>query len=824
MEFHFKKNTDIFKSQNVASEQSKPRRMVIRVPEMDCPNESRVIDSVLQGIPGAAAEYDYLQRTASVSMPQGGPGAEELAGLIRAAGLGAEPAKDMDTGDNIGVRRMVIRVPEMDCPNESRVIDSVLRGIPGAAAEYDYLQRTASVSMPHGGPGAEELAGLIRAAGLGAEPADGVEAFVCPVCGRCGCCEHERNAVSDGHKTSALRRRADIWCALSGAALLLGMCAALIGQNAASMIMLCSSAMLGAAPLLPRALRSLRAIRPDMNLLMIIAVTGALFLGEYLEAAAVAFLFRVSSMLESWSAGHARSSIEKLLDITPENALIADAAAHGGYRSVPVRTVPVGSRLLVRPGDRVPVDGIVREGNGFVDESPVTGESSPSEKHPGDPLFAGSVNADAALVMESTALYKDSTVARIVKLVGEARENRAESERWVDRFAAVYTPLMMALALLVAVVPLFWGRPFAKNVYDALVLLVISCPCALVISTPAAVASAMARAARNGVLLKGGTYLEIPAQADVVFFDKTGTLTTGDFTVAGIGSFCGMEAGDVLACCASLEAYNTHPIARAVVRESEARALSLPAAADVLNVPGRGAEGVIGGERCMIGSRRWLEEYVRDDAAQGFAFPQDGIPDESSRTLWLWSETRLIGCVRIADTPKPEAKETIEMLRSIKAGEPVMLTGDSPENAAPLAESLGIAEFRASLLPQDKTDHVDNAVKSGKTVLMAGDGINDAPALAAATMGIAVGSAADVAFESADCILARDDLRLVPWLVGLSRRTRGIVRFNIAAALGIKATVFILAACGSATMWMAVAADVGTTVAVTLNSLRLLRN
>ena len=577
----------------------------------------------------------------------------------------------------------------------------------------------------------------------------------------------------------------------------------------------------GARFVVVKAWYAARALRPDIHLLMTIAVAGAIGIGEWFEAASVTFLFALSLLLESRSVGRARHAISSLLDLAPP--VVRLKAESGEEVECPAADVPPGSRFVVRPGERIPLDGVAVAGASAVDQAPITGESMPEMKEPGAVVFAGTINGDGALEVESTRAAQDTTLARIIRLVEEAQGRRARAEQWVERFARVYTPAVILLAVAVFLVPpLVAGAPWETWFYRALVLLVIACPCALVISTPVSIVSALAAAARHGVLVKGGSYIEQPARLRAIAFDKTGTLSQGEARVTAIVPLDGHTEGELLERAAALEARSAHPLARAILRAAEARGIVVAPAEDTQLLQGKGVTGRFRETPFWLGSHRYLLERGQESAAitaQAEALEQDG------RTVVLiGNDDHICGLIAVADAVRPEARGVVAALRGAGIAHLVMLTGDNRATAEAIARETGIDEVRAELLPEDKVDAVGQLVERHGAVAMVGDGVNDAPAMARADIGIAMGAiGSDAAIETADIALMTDDLSRLPWLVGHSRRTLAVIRQNIAFALGVKAAFVILTFSGIATLWGAIAADVGTSLLVVGNALRLLR-
>ncbi len=572
---------------------------------------------------------------------------------------------------------------------------------------------------------------------------------------------------------------------------------------------------------LPRAWLAARRLRPDMNLLMAVAVVGAVAIGEWFEANAVAFLFAVSLALEAWSVGRARRALGALLGLAPKQAhWLRDGAQPV---DVPPEQVPIGARIQVRPGERIPLDGSIVTGESAVDESLVTGESLPADKGPGAPVFAGTINGDGALVVEVTKEAGQTTLARIARLVGEAHARRAPSEQWVDRFARVYTPVVMTLALVVAAVPpLLFDAPFSAWLYRGLVLLVIACPCALVISTPVSIVAGLTAAARHGVLIKGGVYLEAAGRVAAIALDKTGTLTQGRTRVVEVVGLGGHSESEVLARAAAMEIHSDHPLARAIVAAARERGIPFEPAASFEILKGKGAHARLDGREYWLGSHRYLEELGQE--TEEVHARANAMSDEGRSVVAIGNERHACGLIAIADEIRPEARDSLEALRRLGVEHMEMLTGDNAAAARAVARRVGLTAVRAELLPEDKVAAVEALARRYPVVAMVGDGVNDAPAMARASFGIAMGAAgSDVAIETADIALLSEDLRRLPWLVSHGRATLRVVRQNIAAALGVKAVFVMLTLLGSASLWAAIAADMGASLLVIVNGLRLAR-
>lgn len=559
----------------------------------------------------------------------------------------------------------------------------------------------------------------------------------------------------------------------------------------------------------------------NMSVLMTIAVIGAAAIGEWEEGAAVAFLYSVSEMLESWTMGRVRRSIRALMDIAPRAARIRRQA--GEEIEVPVEEIQVGDVMIVHPGEKIAMDGRIIKGVSAINEAPITGEAVPVEKGPGAEVYAGTLNTYGSLEVEVTKLVRDTTIARIIHLVEEAQARRAPSQAFVDRFAAVYTPIVLALAAgVVLVPPLLLGYPWGPWIYRGLALLVVACPCALVVSTPVAIVSAIGNAARNGVLIKGGVYLEQAGALTAVAFDKTGTLTKGEPTVTDIIPLGRLAEEELLQIAASLEARSEHPLAQAVVKAAEARGLTIKPAEDFNALTGRGARGVVSGRTVYIGNLGLFTELGMETKA--VAGRVRLLQEEGKTAMVVATAEDFLGIIAVADEVRETSAAAIAALKRSGIRRTVMLTGDNEATARTIASRVGVDEFRAELLPQDKVKAVQELLQQYGKVAMVGDGINDAPALATATVGIAMGGAGtDTALETADIALMADDLTRLPFTIRLSRAALGVIRQNIGFSLAVKAMAVAAVFPGWLTLWLAILADMGASLLVTLNGMRLLR-
>jgi len=698
------------------------------------------------------------------------------------------------------------RIEGMDCHEEVAILERRFRHLPGLEDfSADVMGQRLHVKY--------DAARISAAAITDAVAETGMRAFV------------DRDEAATATEGQTRLRATLVWT--SGAALASGMVLQLLKIDAGSvaaehlvrgLFMAALAAGVGATA--RKAWTSVRAGSLDINVLMIVAAAGAAFLGEWSEAATVVFLFGFAQALEARTLDRARHAIRALVELTPTEALVCDAI---GEHRIPVEQVAVGSVIVVRPGEKIPLDGDVIKGQSAVNQAPVTGESLPVEKVPGDGVFAGTINGRGALEVRVTRLGRDTTLGRIIHLVERAQAQRAPAQTVVERFARIYTPAVIALAAAVAVIPpLMVHGSWEAWLYRALVLLVVSCPCALVISTPVSIVAALAVAARKGVLIKGGAHLEALSRVACVAFDKTGTLTRGRPEVVEIVAFDGTPASSVVALAASVEQRSTHPIAQAILDHASSTGIAAPAADDVTVIAGRGARGQVGDRQVLIGNHRLFEEQCLCSAD---IHDRIAAIDAAGLTAVLVARDREpVGIIAVADRPRESARDTVDRLRAQGVARIVMLTGDSRGTANAIATELGVDDVRAELLPEDKVAAIEELRRAHGAVAMVGDGVNDAPALALADVGIAMGAAgSDAALETADVALMADDLLRIPFAFRLSRATVRNIRTNLAISIVLKAAFVAAAVGGVATLWMAVLADTGASVIVIANALRLLR-
>jgi Cd2+/Zn2+-exporting ATPase len=567
----------------------------------------------------------------------------------------------------------------------------------------------------------------------------------------------------------------------------------------------------GFAPFVQRAFISLRSVRPDMNLLVGISITGACIVGEWMEAASLAFLFALAAEIESWSASRARQAVSGLFSASPQEASVL----HGDHEHrVPASRVVAGDRVAVRPGERIPCDGEVAAGESYVDQSLITGESVPVPKKVGSRVYAGTLNSGGYLEVVATGAASDTTVSRILRMVTESSQRRTKAELFIEKFVRWYTPAVFGAAFLViGVPPLFFGQAWGHWFYQGMVVLLISCPCALVISTPVTMVSALASAARRGVLVKGGAYLEEVARLKAIVFDKTGVLTAGQPSVEAFIPIGGGDPDLALARLASLEARSEHPLGRAILKYAGERGIQAQPTAGFEALPGRGVQAALTDAVHWAGGMNMIESHGVNLDGHGSEIEE--FEARGCTVVVCGHDNVALAAVALSDRVRPEARLALQRLRKLGIRRLSMFTGDSAAAAAAV---------RAGLLPEGKAEAMRDCRREYGSVAMVGDGFNDAPAMAEASVAIALGpGATDLAMESADVVLMAADLNRLPFLVLHARRAARVIRQNVSVALGLKLAFLAAAAMGSATLWMAIVADMGATLLVTLNGLRLLR-
>ena len=692
-----------------------------------------------------------------------------------------------------------LRIDAMDCPTEERLLRDAL-GRVSAVEDLDFNLMQRLLRVQHRFDSVEPLQKLVASLGMQAEPVD----ENAPV-----------SAQPAPHKpwwplalagVAAAAAEAFEWFAIGPHWLVAALAIA---------------AILGAGlPTYRKGWIALKNRNLNINALMSIAVTGALLIGQWPEAAMVAVLFAIAELIEAKSLDRARNAIRGLLQLAPEQATVQ---VDGQWQEVSAKAVALGARVRVRPGERIALDGEVLDGRSSVNQAPITGESLPVDKQVGDNLFAGTINGESALEYRVTRVADDSTLARIIHAVEEAQGSRAPTQRFVDQFSRIYTPAVFLIAVATALLPpLFFGGAWLDWVYRALVLLVIACPCALVISTPVTIVSGLSAAARLGILIKGGVFLEMGRSLQWIALDKTGTLTEGRPRQTDFAPLRETATGDVRALAASLAARSDHPVSHAVAVAAEADNIALYRVGELTALPGRGVKGEIDGRTYHLGNHRLVEELGL--CSKELEARLDALEQQGRTVIVLLDDDGPLALFAVADGVKQTSREAVSQLHALGV-KTLMLTGDNPHTATAIGAEVGIDVALGNLLPEDKLREVKHRQAGGKRVGMVGDGINDAPALARADIGFAMGAAGtDTAIETAGVALMDDDLRKLPSFIRLSRQTHRVLIQNVTLALGIKAVFLALTLAGEGTLWMAVFADMGASLLVVFNGLRLLRH
>ena len=768
---------------------------VYRIENMDCPTEEALIRSKLAGLAGVAGlEFNLMQRTLAVQHEL--PSLSPVEQALKAIGM---QAVRMDQAS--AEQTTKLSIAKMDCPTEETLIRNKLGTVAGVAdLDFNLMQRTLSVR--HANQVLPDVLVALQALGFEAQVVDTAEVA----------------SPSAAPVTTPTN-----WWPL-GISLVTASAAEAVywlhnGNHWSVVVLALVAVFTGGLSTYKKGWIALKNRNLNMNALMSIAVTGAMLIGHWPEAAMVMVLFALAEVIEAKSLDRARNAIRGLLDLTPEQATVQQA--DGTWREVGAKQITIGARVRVKPGERIALDGEVLEGRSAVNQAPITGESLPVEKSPGDSVFAGTINESGSFEYRVTALANNSTLARIIHAVEAAQGSRAPTQRFVDQFARWYTPIVFGVAIAVALLPpLFMGAAWLDWIYRALVLLVVACPCALVISTPVSIVSGLAAAARHGILIKGGVYLEEGRKLRWLALDKTGTITHGKPAQTDFVTWGNALASDSRSIAASLAARSDHPVSKAVAQAAQTDGVALLDVAEFNALPGRGVQGQINGATYHLGNHRMLEELGQctPELEQRIA----ALETAGKTVVMLVGAKAVHALFAVADTIKDSSRTAIAELHALGINT-MMLTGDNPHTAQAIAAQAGIDRAQGNLLPDDKLREVEQLARSGK-VGMVGDGINDAPALARADIGFAMGAAGtDTAIETADVALMDDNLRKIPTFVRLSRATAQVLMQNIVLALGIKAVFLVLTFTGQATMWMAVFADMGASLLVVGNGLRLLR-
>ncbi len=777
--------------------------LIMRIDKMDCPTEESLIRQRLEGLTGVVGlDFNLMQRRLTVRHQLSDP-----APIIAAiAALDMEPVVENTNALSAGAMQAVFVIDNMDCPTEEALIRkklSVMAGI--TQLDFNLMQRKLTVTHTLGQPDAilKTLTAIDMRAIL-------MEA-----------------ATSQGQGAESLPNSKRKWWLLgfgAMAAVLAEVVAWTTGTDKSwpvILLALCAIAVSGTGTY-KKGWIALKNFNLNINALMAIAVTGAIIIGQWPEAAMVMVLFTLAEMIEALSLDRARNAIRGLMEMTPDKATILQP--DGTWKESDAAVIAAGMIARVSPGERIPLDGELTKGQSAVNQAPITGESMPVSKSVGDKVFAGTINETGSFEYRVTAAQTDSTLSRIIRAVEDAQGSRAPTQRFVDSFAKVYTPIVFIIALgIVIVPPLAFGLPWMLWIYKALVLLVIACPCALVVSTPVTIISGLAAAAKLGILIKGGVYLEEGRKLKSLALDKTGTITQGKPLVTDLVALQS-EQKDGLRLAATLAARSEHPVSTAVSAywKSQSDATTLDEVTDFEAITGRGVKGRIGNAWYYLGNHRLVEELGICNASVEAALNK--LEAEGKTVVIICHEKTPLAVIGVADTVRETSRQAIKELHALGI-RTLMLTGDNELTANAIAKDVGIEDARGNLLPEDKLAVITDELLKHGTVGMVGDGINDAPALAKSSIGFAMGAAGtDTALETADVALMDDDLRKIPQFIRLSKKAAGVLKQNIVIALSIKGIFLVLAFMGVATLWMAVFADMGASLIVVFNGLRLLRN
>ncbi len=770
------------------------------VENMDCASCVQKVERMVGGLPGTASvNTSFAKQTLKLTLDEAQTSRELLEKNLRSMGYAPTP---LIQAQPASVSTLEYFVESMDCATCVRKVEGMVGGLPGAGdIRASFSKQTLHLTLDEALTPRSTLEGNMKAMGYEPSPLvkPGSTAEIQPVH------VQSRPWYASGQGRLVVG---------SGMLLALAFVFSFI-EPKFSVYRYVAATLLGTWPLLRKAVASARFGDPfSINMLVSLAAIGAVLIGQAAEGAVVVFFFAVGELLEGVAAGKARAGIQALAALAPKTALLLEGKQ---TREVPADTLQIGNQVQVRPGARVPADGRIVRGTSSLDDSPVTGESVPVLKTVGDNVFAGSINTDGVLSVEVEKTAADNTIARIIHMVEEAEGSKAPTARFIDRFSRVYTPGVVAVSTLVAVVPpLLMGGEWHTWLYKGIALLLIGCPCALVLSVPAAITSGVSAGARRGLLIKGGAALETLGSIRTVAFDKTGTLTAGKPSVTDVVG-TGTERTEVLRLAAAVESGSNHPLAQAITREAKGQNLSVPEATDAQALPGKAVSATVEGRSLSVASPRHAVSLTALDASLQAQI--DTFESQGRTTVLLLDGTSVLGLIAMRDEARPDARAAIAQLKAmgIRA---VMLTGDNARTGQAIAADLGL-EVQAELLPEDKLRLIAQLHAQGG-VAMVGDGINDAPALAQSDVGIAMGGGTDVALETADAALLREQVSGVPELIALSRATMSNIRLNIAFALGLKLIFLITTLLGYTNLWMAILADTGATAIVTANALRLL--
>lgn len=795
-----------------------------KVSGLDCPDCAKDVEKAVSSIPGVqSAEINFGAQKLKVVYSVNETSVEQISKVLSKMGHTAtavsQNSESNKTSSSTAMITSILKVSGLDCPDCAKDVQKAVSSIPGVqSAEINFSAQKLKVVHNHE-VSVEKINNVLTKIGhsvtlIKTEAIENVKAAPA---------ESEKNTKTTPSIAPWWKEPRNILLSISAVITVLTLIAEWthigLPENWAK-VLYGAAVIIGGIFPAKKGLSSLRRGRLTINTLLVVGTIGAIYLGLWEEAALLVVIFSLGEVLESYAVDKARGSIQALISLAPQEATVL---RDGEELRIPVEQVKVGEIVLVKPGEKVPVDGVVVSGTSAIDQSSITGESIPVEKHVGDEVYASTLNGRGALEVRVTKLAEDSTLSKIVELVENAQMEKGDAQNFSERFGAIYTPLMFVLAILMAVVPpVFLGQPFNAWLYRALVVLVVSCSCSLVLSVPIAIVAGVGNAAKNGVLVKGGIHMETAGKVQVVAFDKTGTLTTGKPTVTDVVSLGNISDDKLLKIAGTLEVRSEHPLADAILKLISERGLEVETIDEFMSITGRGAKGVIDGETYYIGNPRLFEEI---GVSIGENIKQiDSLQDEGKTIILVGSSKQILGMIAASDQPKENAGKAVSRLKELGIKKVVMLTGDNKATGEAIGRKIGVDEVRAELLPEDKISAIKKLQESNTTVAMVGDGVNDAPALAQADIGVSMGVAGtDVALETADIALMADDLDQLVYMVKISRKTLSVIKQNIVFSLAVVAFLVISALFGWMPLTTGLILNEGSALVIIANGVRLLK-
>ena len=804
----------------------------LKVSGLDCPDCAKDVQKAVSSMPGVqSAEVNFSAQKLKVVHNNNEASVEQISKVLSKIGhpatlLSENGDSNIKTSSGSPFIASTLKVSGLDCPDCAKDIQKAVSSMPGVqSAEVNFGDQKLKVIHNNNEASVEQINMVLTKIGhpvtlMKTEVVENAKAALS---------ENAKAALSENAKSAKpvplvapwWKEPRNILLAISSVITILTLVAEWthIPETWAK-VLYGTAVIIGGIFPAKKGLSSLRHGRLTINTLLIVGAIGAIYLGLWEEAALLVVIFSLGEVLESYAVDKARGSIQALISLAPQEATVL---RNGKELRVPIEQVNVDETVIVKPGEKISVDGIVVSGISAIDQSSITGESIPVEKHAGDDVFASTLNGRGALEIKVTKLAEDSTLSKIVELVEDAQMKKGNAQNFSERFGAIYTPIMFVLAIIMAVVPpLFFNQPFDAWLYRALVVLVVSCSCSLVLSVPIAIVAGVGNAAKNGVLVKGGIHMETAGKVRVVAFDKTGTLTTGKPTVTDVVASGDISDEKLLEIAGTLEARSEHPLADAILKLISEKGLELESIDEFTSITGRGAKGIIDGETYYIGNPRLFEEI--GVPAEGHIKQIGRLQDEGKTVILVGSSKQILGMIAVSDQPKENARKAISKLKELGIKEIVMLTGDNKVTGEAIGRGIGVDEVRAELLPEDKISAIKALQEGHRTVAMVGDGVNDAPALAQADVGVSMGVAGtDVALETADIALMADDLNQLVYMVKISRKTVSVIKQNIVFSLAIVAFLVISALLGWMPLTTGLLLNEGSALVIIANGVRLLK-